>query len=190
MKRFAIILYGRVHQIMSESELEPFMDENRIPLLPPDPVGNPIILVELPDNPEITVGWLYGDLNVIQSIHANNGMRKSKTVPKFKPPVSLTEEEFDYYCPLYQVEKPRFPEWFDWYFEIDSKNNIINVFEVHKKQALPRELSNWIKAPEGMPPIVGAKWDGENITFPRPQEERLDILEGKLDKILDALKNI
>lgn len=48
--RIAKILHDKAHWIFEEDE---------IPNWPPDPEGNPIILIDITDKPEVQEGWNY-----------------------------------------------------------------------------------------------------------------------------------
>lgn len=50
--RIAQILHDKAHWIFEEEE---------IPSWPPDPEGNPIILVDITDRPEVQEGWEYDE---------------------------------------------------------------------------------------------------------------------------------
>lgn len=45
-----MILHNRAHWIF---------EANEMPNFPPDPQGNPIILIDITDKPEIREGWVY-----------------------------------------------------------------------------------------------------------------------------------
>lgn len=50
--RIAQILHGKAHWIFEGEE---------IPNWPPDPEGNPIILIDITDKPEVQEGWCYNE---------------------------------------------------------------------------------------------------------------------------------
>lgn len=50
MKRFAQILYDKAHWIFEDEEM---------PHFPPDPEGNPIIIIDITDHLEVQEGWDY-----------------------------------------------------------------------------------------------------------------------------------
>ena len=52
MKRFAQILYSKAHWIFEAEEK---------PNFPPDPEGNPIIIIDITDSPEVQEGWDYNE---------------------------------------------------------------------------------------------------------------------------------
>jgi len=51
--RFAIILYNKAHQILE-------LDTQ--PSFPPDPQGNPIVVIDITDKPEVQEGWDYDEV--------------------------------------------------------------------------------------------------------------------------------
>jgi len=48
--RFAIILHGKAHQIF---------EQDTVPDLPPDSEGNPILVIDITNRPEVQEGWDY-----------------------------------------------------------------------------------------------------------------------------------
>lgn len=54
--RVAQILYDKAHWIFNP--LETF-GKDEMPKLPPDPEGKPIVLVDVTDKPEVSIGWDY-----------------------------------------------------------------------------------------------------------------------------------
>jgi hypothetical protein len=58
--RFVIIAWDKAHHIFDESTYPGLpRDKNNIPIFPPDQDGNPIVVVDITNRPEVQEGWSF-----------------------------------------------------------------------------------------------------------------------------------
>ena len=197
--KYATILYGRVHQIWEPEQLASWT-VNGVPSLPPDPVGNPVILLECPD--DCKCGQVVDNIQDMKDIYENNGVRRKRIPPVFSEPKPIPPNELEYYSKLYQVEMLYDTDHYEAFVEVDKNDIITNVIKYRKdkpekvpRNAIKMNLQHFAIYPvmgqEAINMLVGKKWDREAnapVRFAEKSFEEKSTLEEKVDRLLAILE--